>query len=409
MSAVDPVAATARIAERYPPPDRGTLVFWGSIARMPFAGMTWQLLEYLQGARSLGWDVWYVEDSDRSVYNPTTFLHSGDPEPNIEYLARWMEVAGFADRWVFRVPRQKEGFVGAADADGIRSLYARADAVINVYGAQELLPRHDSIRRLVYLQTDPVAKQVEIATGDAEATREIGAYDHLFTYATNIAGEDCLIPNDGYVWHPTRPPVCLDRWATGTAPPGEDASFSTVATWSHRGKDVVWKDQRWRWTKHVEFLKFIDLPQRTRARFQLAVRGIGEEDKQRLRDHGWRVTGARDVNDLVGYHRFLCSSLGEFTVAKEQYTAPRTGWIGERTVAYLAAGRPAIVQDTGFKQPFDTGEGLLAFRTLEEAEAAVADVLARYTEHADAARQLAADHFEAGRVVDDMLRTIGIS
>jgi hypothetical protein len=320
-----------------------------------------------------------------------------------------MSIAGLGDRWVFRVPRQPDGYVGAADKTGVNRLYERADAVFNVYGAQELLSQHTPIRCLVYLQTDPVAKQVEIAGGDGEAFEEIQAYDYLFTYATNIGAPDCLIPDDGFVWHPTRPPVCLERWACDGGAAPSTAHFSTVATWSHSGKDVSWTEKPWRWTKHVEFLRFLDMPKRTGARFELALRGIGDDDKGKLRDHGWTLTSARDVNDPVDYHQFLCSSLGEFTVAKEQYREPRSGWIGERTVAYLAAARPAIMQDTGLKHPLDCGEGLVTYETIDEAAAAVEDVLARYDAHAAAARELASEHFDSRRVVGEMLETMGMT
>ena len=54
-----------------------------------------------------------------------------------------------------------------------------------------------------------------------------------------------------------------------------------------------------------------------------------------------------------------------------------------------------LAQDTGFSRHLPTGEGLLAFSTLEEAVAGVEEIGARPARHARAARELAEEHFDA--------------
>jgi hypothetical protein len=86
----------------------------------------------------------------------------------------------------------------------------------------------------------------------------------------------------------------------------------------------------------------------------------------------------------------------------------RSGWISDRTVCYLAAGRPAIVQDTGIGSFLPLGEGLFAFSTVDEALAAIEEVAGDYERHSAAARNLAREYFDGERVVADVMRKVGI-
>ena len=375
---------------------------WGILARYPFGGVTWQALHHLVGLRSLGFDVWYVEDSDSAFSHPETHLRTFDPADNVAYLIRQLARVGLADRWAVRVPGGEE-ILCAPGTPSLAVLYASADLVMNVCGAQELLPHHDRIRFLAYLQTDPVAEQVRIASGDVDRREAIDRYGALFTYGENIGHEDCLVPSTGHRWFPTRPPVCIDWWQTEAKP---RMALTTVANWRHEGNDVCWNGHLWRWSKHLEFQRILDLPGRVRLPLEVALGGARSDEEAQLLEHGWTIV--KSISDPDEYLIYVQQSAGEFTAAKEQYVAPRSGWFSDRSACYLAAGRPVVTQDTGFGNSVPTGDGLFAFSTLDEAAAAVDSIARNYEHHSAAAREIAREYFDGEWLLNGMLEQMGL-
>ena len=403
-----PGRLTHDLAGPYPPATRGRIVLWGLLAAFPFGGMTWQVLHYLVALRRLGFDVWYVEDSDRAVYSASTYLVTEDCADNIQYLAEYMAALRLEDRWVFRTPGTDEVCGAAGSVSELRQLYRQADAAINLCGAQEPRPDHREAKRLVYLQTDPVADQVAVARGDCERIQELDGYDFHFTYGENLGAEDCEVPVERYDWQTTRPPVCVDWWESESPPP-ESAALTTVAKWRHESKDVVWGSATWHWSKDYEFRKFMDVAARATLPVEIAVSSISEGDLASLREHGWRTVPSASVKDPSDYRDYIRDSLGEFTVAKEQYVAPRSGWFSDRSVCYLAAGRPVVMQETAFSRYIPTGEGLFSFETGDEAVAAIDRIASDYPGHSRAATEIAKAYFSGERVVEDMLKGMGIA
>jgi hypothetical protein len=389
----------------YPAATRGKLIVWGLLASYPFGGMTWQVLHYVAGLRRLGYDVWYVEDSDRFVLSAGDFSRTSEWRANVEYLARHMQAIGLGDRWVFRPPRNADATCGALDFAGLKRLYREADAVLNICGAQELLPWHDAIRCLVYVQTDPVADQVAVASGDAQKIEELDAYRFLFTYGQHIGAPDCAIPVERHMWHTTRPPVCIDWWE-GAPAPGTGAALTSILKWQHETKDVVWRGVKWHWSKHREFRRFLGVADRSTLPLELAISSIPDDDLDELHRRGWRTRPSASVADPAAYREFIRSSLGEFTAAKEQYVVPRSGWFSDRSVCYLAAERPVITQETGFSNYISSGEGLVGFTTLDDALAAIDAVSRDYARHSRRAREIAGEYFDAERVLTEMMEIV---
>ena len=387
--------------------NRGRVIVWGQMGASPFGGMIWQVLHHLSAFRRLGFDTYYVEDSDRPLYDPVTYDPTWDCTYNVKLLSRYMESAGFGDRWIFRPPEVYDVCYGAANLKGLKSLYEEAEAVFNLCGSQELRDEHAQIRCLVYLETDPVKNQVEVANGDQERIRELDAYHYLFTYGENLGAADCCVPIQKYQWNPTRPPVCIDWWDTACIQPSRSV-LTTIANWKHKGKDIVWKGETWHWSKHFEFLKFIDLPKRSKLPLELAVGAIGREDREKLQHHSWRTIASSTLEDPDSYRKYIQTSLGELTVAKEQYVKPRSGWFSDRSVCYLAAGRPVIMQDTGFGNSLPTGRGLFSFSTQDEALAAIEEVARDYAAHSAAAFEIAKEYFDGERVLGDICRKVGL-
>ena len=164
--------------------------------------------------------------------------------------------------------------------------------------------------------------------------------------------------------------------------------------------------------KDIEFRRFIDLPASVApTELELAVNEGKTQRTPRdlLRHKGWRVVDPAVVcPDIDSYRSYVRSSKGEWSVAKNGYVVGQPGWFSCRSACYLAAGRPVVVQDTGFSRVLPVGEGLLAFRTLEQAVEAIHAVEAGYSRHAQAARAVAEACFDSDRVlsrlIDDALR-----
>jgi hypothetical protein len=161
--------------------------------------------------------------------------------------------------------------------------------------------------------------------------------------------------------------------------------------------------------KDVEFEKFIQLPSRTSIPLEVAVAGR-EAPLQRLAKAGWRTRNAQDVTLSVdGYRNYIRASRGEFSVCKHMSVVTRTGWFSERSAAYLASGRPVVMQDTGFSQHLPCGRGLFAVRTVEEAAAALEAIQRDYQRHAQWARDLALTYLDTAKVLSQLMRQLGLS
>jgi hypothetical protein len=376
------------------------ILFW-----YPLAGVTYQFLHYLLGLRQLGWDPHYVEDSARWVYDPDLNRPSPDPTGNIARVAPILERFGLGDRWAYR-DHGPEGRCYGLSEPALRVLYREADAFLNVTGAQEIREEHLRCPRRIYVESDPFAAQVKAAQGEAGTLAALSAHDTLFSFGENLGALDCGAPTGPFTWLPTRQPVVLDLWGEGA--PGGGASYTTITTWRNTTKDVVYRGRRYYWRKDREFRRFIDLPARTAARFELAT-GTERAVRSLLRARGWQHRAALDVSaDLDAYRGYIAGSRGEFTVARDQYVRPRTGWFSDRSACYLAAGRPVITQETGFSKALPTGKGLFGFATMDDILAAVDAIESDHAGHCRSAREIAAEYFAAERVLDSLLARAGV-
>jgi hypothetical protein len=218
---------------------------------------------------------------------------------------------------------------------------------------------------------------------------------------------DCPVPLGDVRWYKVRPPINLDVW------PAEFDShprcFSSLATWSHSTKNIEWNGEFYEWSKQRNFRAFLDMPKRTRQCFDLALITPNAEIDKLVRDNGWNLLNPVPLSDtLEHYAEFLYRSRAEFSVAKDIYVRPRSGWFSDRSVCYLAAGRPVVTQETGFTKFVPTGKGLFGFLTHDEALAAIEAINADYRMHQRAARAIAEEHFEATKTIGKLLREIGI-
>jgi hypothetical protein len=206
---------------------------------------------------------------------------------------------------------------------------------------------------------------------------------------------------------PTRQPVALELWRG--APPPRNRTFTTVTSWHADDKDRHFAGDVLYWTKDREFLKVLELAHRRPGRLELAVTPDVDRDRTLLEERGWALTdGLRVSSDADRYRAYISDSWGEFTVARDQYVRLGTGWFSDRSACYLAAGRPVITQETGFSEVLPTGEGLFAWRDLDDAVAALDAVDAAPARHRGAALDIAQEYFAADRVIGDLLARAGL-
>ena len=392
-------------------PTGPTILVLGMMGRTPFAGIGWQALHYLEGLRRLGCHVTYLEDTGEWPYDPVQNTITDDCRYTTAYLARLMAWCGLADCWAYCAAAQGGRLLGPA-APRLSELLCRADALINLTGATVLRDEHLRVPVRIYLETDPVRPQIEVAQGCQFTIDLLAAHTHHFSFGENLGAPDCGVPLGRFAYCPTRQPIVLEWWDPARAArpaPGADGRFTTVASWDQSSKDIQWQGETYCWSKHHEFLKLLDLPRRAGRRFELALACDEAEALQLLREHGWRVVDALALSrEILPYRDYILGSSGEFTVAKDQNIRLRSGWFSDRSACYLAAGKPVITQDTGFGRILPTGRGLFAFRTMDDVLAAVDAIESDYPGHSRAAREIAAECFAAEKVVGSLLKRTGV-
>jgi hypothetical protein len=325
---------------------------------------------------------------------------------------------GLEDRWSYHFPTDDRWF-GLSDPKR-REVLQSADLLLNVSGTLVDMDGYRRIPRRAYIDSDPVFTQLKLDLNQAEFKERVDAHNVHFTFAEQLPPE--IVPHTGHSWRPTRSPIVLDEW---TGHHSVRNVFTTVMSWTsyrplqYEGRTYGQKD--------VEFKAFRDLPHlASPARFEIAMPPIHHLDWEtepspldgalpaqpaaRLARHGWTIVDpASKCGTLDAYRAYVQGSLAEWSVAKNGYVQGRCGWFSCRSSCYLAAGRPVVVQDTGFSRFIPTGQGLLAFTSLDEAVDAVREVTGNPERHSRAAREVAAGCFDARillpRLVDEAMAT----
>jgi hypothetical protein len=385
---------------------RRRIVVLGVFANVPYAGMAWMHGQFLMGLAELGHDVSYIEMTTVWPYHPLQATTTTDPGHAIDYLADVMTGFGLPEAWAYRAAYADGRWYGP-QSDKAWDLLRSADAVLNITGSTT--PAEIGVEcRLVYIETDPALPEIKIANGDAVLRERLAAHQAHFTYGENIGAADCLVPPLPFPTHAMRQPVVLARWATTAAP---RPVFTTVTNWEVTGYDIEWRGERYTWSKHHALRRVMDLPGRASATLELALgsSGVSEAVRAELRGHGWLVADAFEMSRRPWpYAEYIRTSLGEFSVSKDLVVRTRCGWFSERSACYLAAGRPVVTEDTGFGCALPVGEGLISFRTADEAAAALEQVLSDYPRHSRAARAVAEDYFAAGVVLNKLMADLGL-
>ncbi len=383
------------------------VVVIGLIGQYPFGGVVWDYIQYLTGFRKLGFDVHYLEDTGVWPYDPIKDSVTDDCSYHVGRLSHIMEAFGFSDKWTYRNAATGEFFGEGEKA--ARDLVAHADLLVGVSTAGWLEDYDIGVKHRMFIDGDPLFTQVRMATSpDDPYTKTLLSFDSHFSFGLCLGSNDCLAPTAGIHWKPTVQPVDLDHWQF--APNPHNGFFTTVMNW------VSYKPVEWNGTaygqKNSEFMKFLALPGLVPARFQLAMgQGIGRSrPTETIKQAGWQIIEPDEhIETFSQYHEFLSRSMAEWSIAKHGYVQARTGWFSCRTACYLAAGRPAIVQDTGWSTRLPHGAGLLPFSTMDDCVQGIHSIMDDYDSHRQAARSLAESTFEAGRVCRKLIEDASLS
>jgi hypothetical protein len=399
------------------------LVVMGTLAANPYAGMAWMMMQITAGLRRLGHDAYYFEVSSDWPYDPLRQMKVDDSEYALPYLTRVAKSFGLADHWAYRRSYLDGQWFGMTRAKA-EDLLAHADAVFNVAGATRLAKEKLRVGRWVYFGTDPVVHEIGYANNNPSIRTLIDEHTDCVTYGENIGRPECRIPPLPHLRSRTRQAVLLDLWKSGLP---ARAEFTTVGNWQQVGLDLEYGGETYRWSKHHEFLKFLEAPQRVRQPIELALNlaerqpiraddneavpalGLSADARSVLQSHGWQLADAPAfTTDPWHYRDYVQASAGEFTVARDLNVRLRSGWFSERSACYLAAGRPVVTQDTGFGNVLPRGEGLFAFNTMDEIVTAFDAIHTDYPRHSRAARAIAEEYFRAETVLERMLHDLGI-
>lgn len=361
-------------------------------------GHFWVYLQYVLGLRQLGCEVYWLE----------AFRSKGRAEPEAAALASFharMEQHGLDAKTILYVTHSKEPSPEAPTEyldmkrDEAEAVFERADLLLNFhYGISPGLLAH--FRRTALVDIDPGLLQFWVSRGQVRVPQ----HDFYFTTGQNVGLAGSRIPDCGLDWIHISPAVCLEHWPFAFNPNCE--TFTTVSAWD-ASDWIVDGEETYENTKRVAFLEFADLPRLTRQPLELALflrHARDFEDRQDLERRGWRIRLSRDVAATPeAYQDYIQQSRGEFSCAKRSCMKLQNGWVSDRTLCYLASGKPVVVQDTGPSTVLPDGEGMFRFTTPEQAARAFAAINADYERHCRAARKLAETHFDARQLVARIL------
>ncbi len=392
----------------------------GRIAQRPFnGGGPWVRLGWVLGLRRLGLQAYLVDhlESWRCV-DEAGEAASLEESVNLAYFERVVESFGLTATSAL-VCDDGAPIFGMSRQD-LLELAESADLLINIAGAvrwPELLRR---VRRKAYIDLDPGFTQLAHAQGKLS----LDDHDFLFTHGGNVGAAGCRIPTAGLSWLPVSHPVVLSEWPIS---PGDDPTrFTTVAALFASARGWPSDGRLGSASKAAELAKIAELPLqlpytfeialRTRdSRVSLGVRGGADVEEERLHldrleQCRWRIVDPYDVAaDPHAYRSYIRASGAELSVAKGIFVETGSGWFSDRTAYYLASGKPALVQDTGFGGSIPVGSGLLAFRTLDDAIAGAEAIASDYESHCRAARSLAEQHFNSDKVISQFLDEVGVA
>jgi len=363
-------------------------------------GATWAVLQYVLGLRRLGHEVFFVEPIQPKALRPTgSGLSNSD---NARYFQSVCDEFSLRDHAALLIAGSRET-VGLS-YDELQRIAARADLMLNISGLLTDTELTAKIPVRAYLDLDPAFNQLWHDVQKIDM-RFVG-HTHHVTIGQNIGNADCSVPTCGLNWITTWQPIVLEHWPV--AKEITHHALTTIANW--RGYDSIdWNGVNYGQKVH-SLRQFISLPTFTEEKFSLALAIHPDETKDlaALRANRWQLLDPANVaNTPQVYAHFIRGSKAEFGIAKTGYVNSRCGWFSDRSICYLASGRPVVAQDCGIRNLLPCGEGLFAFNTSDDVLAAIDALNSDYGRHAKRAREIAEEFFDSDKVLKRLLENIG--
>jgi hypothetical protein len=377
-----------------------SIIVAGSVAQRPGrGGHTWVFLQYLLGFRRLGFDVLLLDRLEPEMV--IDGRRSVEDSPNVRYLQEVMRRFDLADKYSL-------SYDGGSKWVGLPG-----DEVLErVRESHLLLNFNGFISDEQILEAAPLPVYLDIDPGFGQMWHELGLHDPFpghdayVTVGESIGQPGCDLPTCGLDWITTPQPVVLDLWP----PTGGGELFTTIASWRGPFAPIEYGAATYGLRVH-EWRELAPLPSLSDQSFEVAldIDPSDEADVELLRSNSWSLVDPLLVaGDPWAYQRYVQGSKAELMVAKNIYVRSASGWFSDRSICYLASGKPVLAQDTGFTRHHPTGEGLVAFTTLDEALAGVEAIASDYERHAQAARALAVERFESSVVLRRLLDSLGL-
>ncbi|HEX6299736.1 MAG TPA: hypothetical protein VF148_04655 [Acidimicrobiia bacterium] len=354
-------------------------------------GHFWVYMQYVLGLRQLGLDVYWLEQllpGEKALRDPAT----------VRVFADRMTRFGLEDRFILYSSDDQEVEFRHGAVESAEDILGNADLLLNFhYAAQP--PILNRFRRAALVDIDPGLLQFWMSRGQLT----VQPHDLYFTIGETVGKERDCFPDVDVHWLPTRPVVSLDDWPVHYV--GNPAPFTSISTWA-TDSWVVDGDISYENSKRISYRRFAELPSHTSQDMELALYMIGKDDAERewMERLGWRIRLSTEVAaDPDGYRSYIQSSRGEYSVAKPAYVSFQTAWVSDRSVCYLASGKPVVVQDTGPSEYLPENEGMFRFETVEQAARAIETINDDYPGQCRTARQIAEDFFDSRVVLTDLL------
>lgn len=362
-----------------------TVVVAAAVAnRQRLGGSTWVRRSWISALQRLGFEVFLLDE----------LSPDGTPEAFAE-ATKELGVAGAL------VEGDK---VHGCEPGELRDRLGEAALLVNLGGH---LRDRDLLRRprvRAFVDLDPGYTQIWHAQG-----HDVGlvGHDYYFSVGTNVGTPSWTLPSADVGWRAIRQPVVLEDWPVSD---GEFTSFSTVGSWRGAFGPVEWNGRSYGPKAH-QFRRFATLPKTVGLPFEaaLAIDEADVRDRELLESGGWRLRDPGDLATTAAFARYVSASGAEFSPVQDVYVSTSSGWFSDRTVRYLASGRPAVVQNTGLEQALPLGDGLLAFTTVSDAAECARDVVTRYQTHRKAARALAEEFFSPEAALAPLLDATGVT
>ncbi len=378
------------------------IILAGYMFRYPLGGMLSNTLQYVIGLVKLGHDVYFVEqcEYENACYDPAQNRMSNDCGYGILHVSTLLSRFSLVDKWCFR---DFDGNYFGLNKKQVEELFETADLFID-YGAHGSWNDEAHETPLtVLIDGEPGTTQMKMCLKTAQG-QALPDYDFYYTVGQNIGEENCTVPEAGKAWRKIFHPVDAEQFSFVQENPR--GAYTTVMNWKSR-ENLIFRGTVYG-HKDVEFDKFLVLPNKAPVPFEVAVAGANIPESELVKNH-WNIRDAHQVTlSYDSFIDFIAASRGEFSVCKNTFVSTNSGWFSDRSAAYLACGKPVVVQDTGFGAHLPVGQGLFAVRTVDEAVEAIAEIERDYKHHSKCARSIACDCLDSQKVIRKFLRELGI-